>query len=297
MRYVVWKGEIVDRAAAVVGAMSISAQFGLSVFEGIRGYRQESGGLALFRFADHIGRLRSSAQVLAIQFPYADAQILELVQKVTDANNIKDDFAIRIILVCIDEGSWSSSVKPEVLIAPVLRQRIPIEDLLIQRASVVEIERLHAQSMPPSVKVGANYVNSRLGYLEAKSLGFDVPLFLNRFGFLSESAGANIGLFVDGTLITPALDQDILAGITRDTLLELHRRSGGLTEERAVRPDEIQSSDELFLCGTAVEVLPLITPNVSSIGHQHTRCLAEKYRQCVTGKSICNSDWLVNLDL
>lgn len=294
MRYVSWKGQVVERARVMLPAMSPSTQFGLSVFEGIRGYVQRSGQLSLFRFQDHVCRLRDSAESLSIEHGVTTEGLLDAIRELIQANKVDSDFAIRVILLFDLEGSWQTEASPGVLIAPVVKERLPLRTLEPQKVMVVNWERPSKKSMPPSIKVGANYINSRLGYIEARRNGCDVPLFLNRDGFLSESSGANIGLFVGGSLVTPMLDQDILAGITRDTLIHLHRSSGGCVVEKRVTTEDLTCASEIFLCGTAAEVQPVGMERTTSFGPL-TLSLAQEYRKCVTGEScFAREDWFTD---
>lgn len=282
---------MVDRNKATIPAMSPSAQFGLSVFEGIRGYLQCAGQLSLFRFQDHVYRLQCSAKSLSIEHGVTTEGLLDAIRELVQANKVDSDFAIRVILLFDIEGSWQTEERPNVLIAPVAKERLSLESLKFQKIMVVNWERPSKKSMPPSIKVGANYVNSRLGYLEARRNGCDVPLFLNRDGFLSESSGANLGLFVGDGLVTPRLDQDILAGITRDTLIHLYRSSGGCVVEKSVTTEDLTCASEIFLCGTAAEVQPVEMGRTTSLGPL-TRSLAQEYRKCVTGEScFAREDW------
>jgi branched-chain amino acid aminotransferase len=135
--------------------------------------------------------------------------------------------------------------------------------------------------MPPSVKAGANYLNSRYGYLDVKSAGYDVPIFLNLQGFISESSGACIMAVINGFLVTPPTTAQILNSITRDTLLNLAKDLRIDSMVRDIHPDELNLATEIFLCGTAVEIAPIVEVNGKRVGFgspgSTSRTLFENY--------------------
>jgi branched-chain amino acid aminotransferase len=199
------------------------------------------------------------------------------------ANKISGDCYIRVDLLNANGGSWHS-LEPSLLTVTVDYSAKPENlDSRIVTAAMSTWRRIDESQMPPSVKAGANYINSRYGYLEVKKAGYDVPIFLNLKGNISESSGSCIMAVKNGQLITPPLTAQILDSITRKTLLELSKYLGVETVTRDICPDELVSADEVFLCGTAVEIAPISTITGNKIGDgkpgEITRMLFKNYME------------------
>lgn len=264
----VWFGDkIVESNSAMISALSPSARYGLSVFEGIRGYlRVDSSGINVYRLEDHISRLFRSAERLSLPFHFNFVEVAEAVIKTIQANQIKTDCYIRVDVLSTQSGSWHS-LEPGTLTISVSKS-LKDENLESRAltAAITNWKRIDETQMPPSIKAGANYINSRYGYLEVKSAGYDVPIFVNLEGFISESSGACIMAVINGQLTTPPTTAQILESITRDTLLTLADDLGIFANERNIHPDELGSATEIFLCGTAAEISPIISLSGKKIG-------------------------------
>jgi branched-chain amino acid aminotransferase len=279
----VWFGDkIVGSNSAMISALSPSARYGLSVFEGIRGYlREDSYGINVYRLEDHISRLFRSAARLSLPFNYSSSQVSEAVLQTIQANEIQSDCYIRVDVLSTQSGSWHS-LEPGTLTVSV-NNSVKDENLESRQltAAITNWKRIDETQMPPSVKTGANYINSRYGYLDVKSAGYDVPIFVNLEGYVSESSGACIMAVIDGQLTTPPTTAQILESITRDSLLSISQDLGILAIERNIHPEELGCASEIFLCGTAVEVAPVISLGGKKIGDgtsgEITKALFEGY--------------------
>jgi branched-chain amino acid aminotransferase len=279
----VWLGNgIIDSEKAHISAVSPSARYGLSVFEGLRGYLSANKkSLNIFRLDDHLKRLSRSAEKLSIPLGLTLTEIYNAIKQTIIANEISNDCYIRVDLLSANGGSWHS-LEPGVLTVTVDPSITPLnlESRLVS-AEISTWRRIHESQMPPSVKAGANYINSRYGYLEVKQAGFDVPIFLNLEGSISESSGACIMAVTNGQLLTPPLTAQILNSITRETLLDLSKHLGIKAITRDIFPEELSHVDELFLCGTAVEIAPIGMLSGNTIGDgtpgEITRLLFENY--------------------
>lgn len=157
--------------------------------------------------------------------------------------------------------------------------------------------RIHDNTIPARCKVTGGYVNSALAKTEALEHGYDEAIFLTEGGFISEGSAENIFLIRDGRLITPALSEDILEGITRDTVIELAREDLGIeTIERPIGRTELYVADEAFLCGTGAQVSPIIEADKRPLGTGRTGPITQKiqalYFDVVKGKQKKYLHWL-----
>ncbi|HCK03743.1 MAG TPA: branched-chain amino acid aminotransferase, partial [Methylophilaceae bacterium] len=192
--------------------------------------------------------------------------------------------------------SWSSNRLPVFFIAPLIRERNSVE--VYKTIILTETRRISSFAMDTKVKCGANYINGRYALLEAKSKGADLPLLKNKDGFISESSGACVFLVLKGVVITPSLDCDILESITRDTVLQIFLQNNYKIEERLITEDELNESDEIFLCGSAAEITPikLIQKADFKIG-DFTKFIFHEYQLAVTAKSYNHFSWTTKLDI
>jgi branched-chain amino acid aminotransferase len=157
--------------------------------------------------------------------------------------------------------------------------------------------RINDNMIPARCKVTGGYVNSALAKTEALEHGYDEAIFLTADGFISEGSAENIFLIRDGRLITPPLSDDILEGITRDTVMELAREELGIeTTERAIGRTELYIADEAFLCGTGAQVSPIAQVDKRPLGSGRIGPITAKiqalYFDVVKGKQKKYSHWL-----
>lgn len=295
---IIWfKGELIKASEAMVNALSPTAQYGLNVFEGLRAYWSEKHeDLFIFRLEEHLKRLERSCKILSISSPYNFNEITDSIIKVLHANKFRCDVSIRLTFFVDEEGSWSSSNPVNMLVAPIAKPRSDINLENGKKGMISSFERINDHSMPPRAKVGANYINSRYAYLEAQSLSFDLPIMLDRMGKVSESSGSCLMIFRDGILITPPNNASIVESITRNTLLELSKKLNHITEIRSVEKTELYSADEIFLCGSSVEIIPLISIDNQIIGNgltgSFTKKIYKEYLNAVTGSQ---PNWLTSV--
>ena len=156
-------------------------------------------------------------------------------------------------------------------------------------ACVASWRRIGDDTMPPRVKVGANYHNSRLAQEEAIRNGYDTSLILNQRGTLAEAPGSCLVMVREGRLVTPPGTSGVLEGITLATVEELAAQELGLTlERREIDRSELYVADEAFLCGTLVEIQPIVSVDGLEIGSgepgELTRTLQRLYDRAVRGE-------------
>ena len=295
--YKVWiRGKIIDEDKAVVNVLSPTSQFGLNVFEGIRCYWNDTEQvLYIFRLKEHLIRLIQSCKLLHIRLPYSFEEMKQFIQETIEANNFRGDCAIRVTIFGDGIGSWHSIDNFDMFIAPIQRKRTQIEKLEGKSACISSWQRINDNILPPRAKVGANYINSRYGFLQAKDDGYDLPIFLDISGKVSEGSGACIFLVKDNKLITPSLSSSVLESITRDTIIKLAQEKNIEVQERVVDRTELYIADEVFLCGTAAEITPVISVDRYKIGDGKigtmSKQLFKEYLEIVSGIDSRYSQW------
>jgi len=294
-RLIWFKGALMPAHEAKVSVLSPTAQFGLNVFEGLRGYwNPDREDIFIFRMQDHLDRLAASCRLIGLASPYDVDQITAAVREVLRANDYREDVAVRATLFVDDEGSWSSSKPVGMFVAPIVKARRDIHDTSGVRACVSTWERIDDRSMPPRVKAGANYINGRYAHLEARAAGYDLPILLDRTGKVSEGAGSCLMMIRDGVLVTPPASASILESITRDTLLAIATDLDIPTEVRVIDRTELYLASEVFLCGSAAEITPLAAIDRYTVGSGQmgpvTLRLLQRYLDVVSGDTDTDHD-------
>lgn len=297
-RYIWLKGDIVKVYDAKVNILSPTAQFGTNVFEGIRCYwNEKQNQMYAFRLEDHYCRLQNSAKMFRMVCPYSAEKMKEYFIDTIKANAYREDIAVRQTLFVDGFGSWFSTEPIEMFIAPVAKKRLPNPIVAGERVCISSWERISSRDMPPRVKIGANYINSRLAKLEAMSGGYDSALFLNRQGFIAEGTGSCFFIVKGDLLITPMLTDSILESITRDTIKKLAGCELNLeVVERNIDRMELYTCDEAFFCGSAVEIVPILQIDGYLVGNGKPGTVTQKihklYLDVVTGEMDKYADWL-----
>ena len=232
--------------------------YGINCFEGIRAYwSDDTKGLIFLDLTEHISRLYSSAKHLALTPPLSSDRLRDEILQIAEHEKIQEDVYVRITFFLGGNGSWHSSNDIHYMIS---FRSLPSE--LGTRApaalGVSWYRRISSQAMPPFVKAGANYLNSRYGMLDVRARGFDDALFLTADDLVSEATGSTIFFFKKGELFTPSLDCDILPGITRARIIKLCREDGLLVHEVKIPKKQLSAYDGAILTGTMVEIRPVV---------------------------------------
>lgn len=296
-RKIWFKGRIVLIDDAKINVLSPTSQFGANVFEGLRAYWNASEKqLYIFRLSEHTDRLQNSMKMLEFESEFTNEFLQKSVVDIILANKFKEDLVCRQTVFLDGFGSWSATGPVEMFIAPMAKGRYYE---LTQGISVFvsSWERINEKSLSPKIKMGANYMNSRMGQLEATRSGYDSAIFLNQEGTVSEGPGSCVFIVKDGVLITPPLTASILDSITRSTIIDIARDDLGLKViEREVEKNELYTADEVFMCGTAVEVVPVFSVDEVQVGQglegRVTLNIKNLYLQIVRGKVEKYRKWL-----
>lgn len=297
-------GKLIPWAEATLHVTSEAVQRGANVFEGLRAYPDARGGLQLFRFADHLRRLRQSAKVMRMPIPYDDATLLTGTRAVLTANQVRSAVHLRMTAY-FDMGpayAWDPiEMTTRFSIFTSDARSHPKRETGIA-SGVSSWRRGSDDSAPSRVKAAANYHNSRLAQVEARLRGLDVPIMLNARGKVAESPSSCLFMLRDGELITPSVTADILESITRDSLIHLARHHMSCpVVEREVDRTELLICDEAFLCGSGHEILPIISIDDYPVGDgvvgPVTSQLRDLYFDAVAGRVPVPEGWLTPVTL
>ncbi|WP_376795320.1 branched-chain amino acid transaminase [Thermogemmatispora sp.] len=283
-------GEFIPVERGVISVRTHGFAYGTGCFEGIRGYwNEEEQQLYLFRAREHYERLLRSCKTLQIALPYSVEQLLEITVELVRRNNQRRDIYIRPVAYKSDQtiGVRLHGISDSFLITTE-----PFGDYVSTtglRCCVSSWRRIDDNAIPARAKVCGAYVNSALAKSEALQNGYDEAIMLTHEGHVSEGSAENIFLVLNGELITPAPTENILLGITRDTVMELARRElGRITRERSIDRTELYNAEEIFLCGTGAQIAPVVEVDHRPIGSGQigpiSKALQDLYFQVVRGK-------------
>lgn len=297
-RYIWIDGRIVNVNDAKINVLSPTTQFGLNVFEGIRGYwNSENAQLYIFRLEDHCKRLKRSQKILEMDDTFTIEELKKALIDVVRTNEYREDIAIRQTLFVEGFGTWSSSGPVNMFVSPIPKAKSSAEyNKKGLNCCISSWERISDRSLSPRIKCGANYINSRMAQREALKNGYDTTIFLNNTGKVSEGPGSCVFMVRDNKLITPLITDSVLESITRDTIIILAKELGYEVVERTVDRTELYICEELFLCGSSMEITPVFSVDryVINDGIQGkiTKIIHQEYLNTVTGKHANHKDWL-----
>lgn len=295
----IWlNGEILNVNDAKINVLSPTSQFGLNVFEGIPCYwNEDKKQLFAFRLDDHYKRLVKSAKLLQIACKYTKEEMKKALIDIVQANEYYENISVRQTLFVEGFGSWGSEEPVGMFVAPIPKGRMSKEyNKKGLNACVTSWRRISDVNLSPRIKCGANYINSRMGQREALRNGYDTCIFLNEFGKVSEGPGSCFFMVKDGYLITPQLTDSVLESITRDSIIRIAKEILGLNVvERSIDRTELYVCDEAFLCGSAMEITPVISVDKYVVGKGDAGEITDKlhklYLEIATGKENKFTGW------
>ena len=207
----------------------------------------------------HLNRLKESARLLSINCNYTVNDIRDDFIKTIKKNNFKEDITVRVVLYVPNQGSWAGNNEFKLLIAPRPYGRVFQEFDNGISTAFSSWKRLSLNAMPPSIKCGANYVNSRLAQIEATRNGYQMALFLDERGYVSEAPGSCLFIVKDNVLYTPDVDSAILDSITRKLIIRIADHLGINYKVKTLTRVEAMKADSAFLCGTSIEIVKIMS--------------------------------------
>lgn len=309
MQYPQWiwhNGAIKPWAEATTHVMAHALHYGSSIFEGVRSYDLSvdgrPDGAAIFRLREHIARLFGSAKIYEMTLPCTAAEIDAACREVLRKNSLSQAYLRPVAYRGLGGLSLSAESPVEIAVAAwqmgaylgpgVLEQGID--------ACVSSWQRFAPNTIPAGAKAGGNYLSGQLVAREARRLGFGEGIALASTGLLSEGAGENLFLVMDGALHTTPISAALLNGITRNTIMRLARDVGIEIVERDLPREYLYLCDELFMCGTAAEITPIRSVDGRQVGAGKpgplTRRLQELFFGLFNGTTPDKYGWLERLD-
>jgi branched-chain amino acid aminotransferase len=286
-----------DAAQSGVPIVNAGLHYGFSVFEGIRCYATADGP-AVFRLEEHVDRLLDSALIVGFRdLPWTRDSLIEAIYKTISANKFAACYIRPLIYLDGAMNLVVDSGRPRLIIAvwewtAFLGAEAKERGI---RANISSFTRLHPNIMMTKAKVSGNYVSSILAKTESQRAGFDEAIMLDPQGYVAECTGENIFLVRNNVIYTPARGA-ILEGITRDSLLALARDLGHNVVEEPISRDQLYIADEVFVCGTAAEVVGLREIDFRAIGNGKTgpvtRALQVEFEKLSGGRHARSAEWL-----
>lgn len=291
-------GRFLPMEDAKVSIATHAFNYGTGCFEGIRGYwNGEREELYLVKLEPHFRRMVASMRTIRIDVGKSPQELSDLAVELVRRNGYREDVyvrpiaykstaAIKVGLIGFDDAFCCFT-------AP-MGAYLPIDRGL--SVTVSGWRRNDDNAIPSRAKVTGAYINAALAVADAQDAGFDEAIMLTGDGHVSEASSSNIFLVLDGTLVTPEVTDDILVGITRGAIFDLGQRLGIPVVQRSVDRTELFGADEIFLCGTGVQVSPVTKVDGRTIGDgkmgEVTRSVQDLYLAAVHGEVDEFMDWL-----
>ena len=244
-------GEFVKAGEAKVDLYGQTLHYGYGVFEGIRSYRTASGETKIFHSVAHYDRLEASAKALNMPYTWTTQELIDITYELLERNGIQDAY-IRPLVYSPANMSFNLNTESYLMICAWEMGAFLGNSLL--RVKTSSFQRPNPKGFKITAKATGHYVNSILASQEAKAEGYSEALLTDMNGYVAEGPGANVFYEKDGVLVTPPLG-NILAGITRATVLDIAAEKGISVEEKLFTVEEMKTADAVFYCGTAAEVI------------------------------------------
>ncbi len=297
----IWmNGEFVPWDDAKVHVLSHGLHYGTGVFEGVRCYETERGP-AIFRHDEHLKRLVRSAGLYDIPLAYSAEELREATKELVRRNGLRSCYIRPIAFRGYGEmGLYAASAPVELVIAvwpwgAYLGEEGKRRGI---RATVSAWRRISPDSLIPASKASGQYLNSILAKNASVEAGYDEAIMLDQRGMVCEGSGENIFLVRDGVILTPPHAASILDGVSRKSVIQIARDLGYTVEERDVGRAELYLADEVFLTGTAAELVPVREIDHASLGEpgEITRVIQAKFEDALHGRAEEYLEWLDFID-
>jgi branched-chain amino acid aminotransferase len=295
----IWhNGELVAWEDAKVHVLTHGLHYGTGVFEGIRCY-DTTHGPAIFRHHDHLDRLFKSAELYYMPIPYTLDELRSATHELIAANELRECYIRPIVFRGYGQmGLFPLDAPVEVSIAvwpwgAYLGEEGKRSGV---RAKVASWRRISSDSLIPHAKASGQYLNSILAKIESHKAGYEEAILLDDHGFVCEGSGENIYVVRDGRVITPPQTAGILDGINRKSILRIAADLGIEAIERNLARAELYLADEVFLSGTAAELVPVREIDDHRVGAGEpgpvTRELQRVFDDALHGRDARYQEWL-----
>ena len=293
-----FQGGFVPMRDAKISIMTHAFMYGTAVFEGIRAYwNPEQGQLYGVFLREHVERIRNSCRIMLMEPAPSVDELVGIITEVVRRNNFHEDVYIRPSFY---KSTQAIGVRLHHLEHDLCVVALPFGNYIETEAGIRVMtsswRRNADEALPARGKITGGYVNMAFQKSEAEMNGFDEAIVMTASGHVSEASAANLFVIRDGVVLTPPVSDDILEGITRRAMIELCTAKGLPVEVRSIDRSELYIADEIFLCGTGVQVSPVIevdhrkvgTGTVGPIG----RSIATTYFDAVRGRLPEYGHWL-----
>jgi branched-chain amino acid aminotransferase len=293
----IWmNGELVPWDDANVHVLTHGLHYGTGVFEGIRCYETERGP-AIFRHHDHLRRLEKSAELYYLPLPYSAEELRQATHELIRRNGLRSCYIRPLAFRGYGEmGLFASSAPVDVIIGvwpwgAYLGEESKRHGI---RAKVSSWRRISPGGLIPHAKASGQYLNSILAKTESANAGYDEAILLDDRGLVCEGSGENIFLVRDGQLVTPGHTASILDGISRKSVIQIAEDLGYTVVQRDIARAELYLAEEIFLTGTAAELVPVREVDDHEIGEpgETTRVIQAKFEDALHGRAQEYSEWL-----
>ena len=293
----IWhNGEFVAWEDAKVHVLTHALHYGTGVFEGIRAYDTERGP-AIFRHEDHLRRLEDSSKLYYMDLPFTREQIREATHELVARNGLRACYIRPLVYRGHGPMGLDPEDNPVEVSVAAWEWGVYLGDDAARngiRAKVSSWRRISPQSLVPHSKASGQYLNSVLAKIESKRGGYEEAILLDDKGHVCEGSGENVFLVKDGRIATPPQTASILDGISRKSIIEIAGDLGHEVIERDIARAELTLADEVFLVGTAAELVPVREIDDIAIGPpgEITRALQSAYIDALHGRSERYAKWL-----
>ncbi len=295
-RFIYLDDRVLPWEDARVHVAGVGFKFGAGVFEGVRGYfNPEKKRLFLLQLDEHLKRLEFSQKFMRFDEVFEAPIVAEKTLELLRANAFEENVHIMITAFVKGYGSPATTgpVGLSIVASP---RREPRWTKTGCTAHISSWQRVPDSAMPMRVKCNANYQNGRLATMQAQADGYDTAIMLNARGKVAEGPGMCLFMVRDGKAITPPITSDILESITRSTVMRLCAESEIDVVERDIDRSELVAADEVFFCGTAWEITPMISLDRMPIGKGEVgpvvRRLQERFFALTGGQREDAMQWL-----
>jgi branched-chain amino acid aminotransferase len=295
----IWhNGELVAWEDARVHVLTHGLHYGTGVFEGERAY-ETAQGPGIFRHHDHLDRLFKSAELYYMPIPYTLEELRTATHELIAANELRECYIRPLVFRGYGQmGLYPLDAPVEVTIAAwpwgaYLGEEGKRDGI---RAKVASWRRISHDSLIPHAKASGQYLNSVLAKIEASKAGYQEAILLDHHGFVCEGSGENVYVVRDGQIVTPPHTAGILDGISRKSIIRIARDLGIEVVERDVARAELYLADEVFLSGTAAELVPVREVDDHTIGEGTmgpvTREVQRVFEDALHGRDPRYAEWL-----
>src|ERR1043166_7217890 len=292
-------GSLVPWDQATDHLLAHSMHYGVGAFEGIRAYQRADGRTAIFRLREHIERLLDSCTICTMDCPFTREQLMAACGEVVKANRMTAAYLRPLVYLGYGALGLGSLEPPVRTMVACYEWGAYLGDEGLKKGIRVMISgftRANSNAVMNKGKICGQYVTSVLAKRMAIKSGFEEALMLDPQGYVAEGTGENIFVVKHGSVRTPPTSAAILAGITRDTAIQLLREQGVEVREEFIARDELYAADEVFLTGTAAEITPVRDIDHRKIGRGEagpvTRRLQEAFFSVVKGTDTKHDHWL-----